>query len=197
MSVNFGKPGPNRPEGRPGAIRVDPLPVAVRTFHWLTAALVVVLFAQAWTFVWVGPAPFSATLINAHRSFGIVMFFLVSLRLVWRATHPLPPLPVPSPRWERILAGSVQACLYAALLAMPVLGLSASLTAGDEVRIFGMALPDVLPMDEDLSDRLFALHGLVSWALLALVALHVGGALRHRFVKRDGLLNRMRIGRTF
>jgi cytochrome b561 len=31
--------------------------------------------------------------------------------------------------------------------------------------------------------------------LMALVALHVAGALKHQFIDRDGLIARMRLGR--
>ncbi|GGE08956.1 cytochrome b [Aureimonas endophytica] len=173
---------------------VRPLPAAIRRFHWLTVLLLAAMFALAWSFDWLGASDLGAALVDWHRSIGIALFALVLLRLLWRATHRIDPVPGGAPRWERALAALVQGGLYLGLLVMPVLGWTASALSGDTIRLFGFALPDVLPMDEDLSDRLFALHGTLAWLLLGLVALHVAGALRHHFVKRDGLLNRMRIG---
>lgn len=172
---------------------IQPLPRTIRGFHWATVALLVVLFGLAWTFDWVGPSDLSVTLVDLHRSFGILLFLVVLARLTWRATHRIDPAPHGSPRWERWLASGVQGGLYLCLLAMPILGWVASAMSGDTIRAFGLALPDVLVMNEDRSDWLFELHGTLAWVLLGLVALHVAGALRHYFVKRDGLTNRMRI----
>ncbi len=177
-----------RPSGGPPAR----LPAATRAFHWASAALLAAMFGLAWSFNALGPGATGASLVTLHRSVGVALFALVALRLAWRATHPLPPLPAHVTPWERRLAGGVQAALYAGLLAMPAIGWAASDMAGDTVRVFGLfALPSVWPMDEGWSDRLFAVHGWVATALLALVALHVAGALRHRLVKRDGVLERM------
>lgn len=172
---------------------VRPLPRVIRGFHWATVALLVVLFGLAWTFDWIGPSNLSVTLVDLHRSFGILLFLVVVARLAWRATHRIDPMPDVSPRWERWLASSVQGALYLCLLAMPILGWAASATSGETIRAFGLTLPDLLTMNEDRSDRLFELHGTLAWVLLGLVALHVAGALRHHFVKRDGLIGRMRI----
>ena len=168
------------------------LPGPTRAFHWASAALLLVMFALAWAFGALGPGATGAALVNLHRSVGVVLLAVVALRLAWRLAHPLPPLPASVAPWERRLAGGVQALLYAGLLAMPLIGWAASDMAGDTVRVFGLAaLPSVWPMDEDRSDLLFAVHGWVATALLALAALHVAGALRHRLVKRDGVLERM------
>ena len=181
--------------GDPAAGRPAPLPAATRAFHWATAASLVAMFASIWTAGALGSGPGGATLVNLHRSIGLTLLGLVIARLGWRLAHPLPPLPAgTTPGWERWLARGVQAGLYAALLAMPPPGWAASATAGDTVRLFGLALPHVLAMDETSSDRLFAAHGTVATALLVLVALHVAGALRHRFVLRDGVAERM-VGR--
>ena len=187
MSVTSG-PGAVPPRGDPPAR----FSATARAFHWASAALVAAMFTLAWTFGALGPGALGASLVNLHRSVGVTLFALVAARLAWRLAHPLPPLPPDTAPWERRLARSVQVLLYAALLAMPAIGWAASDMAGDTVRVFGLlALPSVLPMDEDRSDLLFAVHGWVATALLALVALHVAGALRHRFLKRDGVLERM------
>ena len=34
-------------------------------------------------------------------------------------------------------------------------------------------------------------HGIVAWLLLAVIALHVSGALYHAVIKRDGVIQRM------
>ena len=56
---------------------------------------------------------------------------------------------------------------------------------------FGLTLPRLVAPDDDLADRLQALHIDAAWVLLALVCLHIGAALFHHFGRRDGLLHRM------
>ncbi|KQT47353.1 hypothetical protein ASG43_09490 [Aureimonas sp. Leaf454] len=172
---------------------VPPLPKTIRVLHWATAGLLVVLFALAWSFEGIGPSDLGVTLVDLHRSFGLLLFLVVVARLAWRATHRIDPMPEASPRWERFLASAVQSALLLCLVAMPILGWVASALSGETIRAFGFPLPDLLAMNEDRSDGFFELHEAVAWVLIVLVALHVAGALRHHFVKRDGLIGRMRI----
>jgi cytochrome b561 len=163
-----------------------------RLFHWGTVILLMAMFTLIWIAGWFGPGTTGTQLVALHRSVGVVLFILVLVRLIWRVSHPFAPLKAPGPIWEHRLAATVQFLLYASLLAMPLLGWAASDTAGDTVRVFGFAtLPSFLSMDEDRSNLLFNIHGWVATGLLACAALHVIGALRHRFVLRDRLLERM------
>ncbi|WP_156420053.1 cytochrome b [Aureimonas sp. N4] len=178
---------------RSSAGRPPPLPLPTRMLHWLTAGLLVVMFGLAWTFDALGPSDTGASLVALHQSFGLLILLVVAARIVWRLTHPIEPLPGDTPRWEMRLATLVQAALYALLVAMPVVGWYASALSGDTIRFFGLALPDLVAMNEDRSDQLFELHGAIGWAILTLTVLHIAGALNHQFIRRDGLLNRMRI----
>ena len=49
----------------------------------------------------------------------------------------------------------------------------------------------MIPLDAGLSDAGQALHGWLGYGLLALVALHVAGALKHQIVDKDGTVSRM------
>ncbi len=52
-------------------------------------------------------------------------------------------------------------------------------------------LPDFVPKDKELAEALKALHKYLAYGLAGLVLAHVGGAVKHQFVDRDGLLRRM------
>jgi cytochrome b561 len=103
-----------------------------------------------------------------------VILATMLVRLGWRLGHAAPPLPAGTPRLQRLAAHATHGLLYAAILVQPVLGLVA-------ITAFGKTLGP-LPR---------VAHGLLSWAILAVVLLHVSAALWHHFVKRDGLLSRM------
>lgn len=168
------------------------LPTLTRAFHWGTVVLMVSMFSLIWIADWFGQGPFGAYLVELHRSIGTLLFVVVVARLVWRLLSPTKPFVISGSVWEHRLASVVQALMYAALLAMPLLGWAASDTAGDTVRVFGLfKLPSFWNMNEDLSNLLFTIHGWVAIGLLALAALHVSGALRHHFILRDTVLKRM------
>ena len=164
-----------------------------RLLHWGSAMLLAGAFGLAWTFSALDPSALSARLVGIHRSLGLAILALTIMRLVWRATAaPLPPLPAGTAAWERRLARGVQGALYLGLLAMPLLGWIGSSAAGDAVTAFGiLPLPDLVGMDQDLSDRVFQAHHLLGYSILGLLALHIAGALRHYLVAQDGVLASM------
>jgi cytochrome b561 len=46
----------------------------------------------------------------------------------------------------------------------------------------------------ELAELLKPAHALAAWSLIGLVGLHVAAALKHQFIDKDGLLERMRPG---
>ena len=59
-----------------------------------------------------------------------------------------------------------------------------------------LPLPDFVPKDHDLGELLEQVHAALAWGLAVLVLAHVGGALKHQFIDRDGLLARMSLRRS-
>ena len=58
-----------------------------------------------------------------------------------------------------------------------------------------LPLPDFVPVNKELAKSLEDVHGLLAYTLLALVALHVAGALKHQLFRRDEpVLSRMAPG---
>jgi cytochrome b561 len=87
--------------------------------------------------------------------------------------------------------------LYGLFFAVPLLGWAYSSAAGFPLVWFGVVpLPDFVPVSEALADVLKPLHKYSALAMAALVVLHVAGALKHQLVDRDGLLQRMGVGRN-
>ena len=80
---------------------------------------------------------------------------------------------------------------------MPLAGWAYSSAAGFPVVVFGvLPLPDFVSPDKALAEAIKPLHKILAFTLAALVLAHVAAALKHHFVDRDGLLDRMRPGRA-
>ena len=161
--------------------------------HWLVAVLIVVNLGLGLTMVDMpGITPTKLRYFNWHKWVGVTVFGLVVLRIGWRLSHRPPALPDSMPRWERRAAAASHAGLYVLMFALPLSGYFYSLAAGFPVVYLGLLpLPVLIEPDPALKETLVVVHHLFAWAMLALLVVHVGAALKHRFVDHDDVLQRM------
>lgn len=160
--------------------------------HWLIAALVVthvgLIAAHELT-----EGPISREFVNIHKSVGLSILVLTLGRLGWRIANPAIPLPEAMPRWQKLLARATHVLFYVFLIAMPLVGWAASSASGREIPWFGLFHWPLLPVGggRETAEALMELHEIAGKALIALVVLHIIGALKHQFVDRDNVLHRM------
>jgi cytochrome b561 len=127
-----------------------------------------------------------------HRSIGAVVIPLVILRLGYRIAHAPKPLPEDVPPWQQAAARATHWALYALLMVQPFIGWVATSAFPAAIMVFGLfELPPIWSADRPLSDRLFVVHARIAAAIAGLATLHIGAALHHHFVRRDGVLMRM------
>jgi cytochrome b561 len=95
------------------------------------------------------------------------------------------------PRWQRNAAHGSHFLLYACLILQPLWGYLGSTFTKYPIRYFGLALPHWGWDSPALKDLFGALHLGTAWLLMAVIAIHVGAALKHLLVDRDGIFQRM------
>lgn len=162
------------------------------TLHWLLAVLLVAAFVMGLTMVDMpGITPGKLRLFNWHKWLGVTVFTLATVRLFWRLTHPAPPL-APMSRWQWRAAAATHCLLYLLMLAVPLAGYFYSLASGfPVVWLEVVPLPVLMEPNAELKPLLRGLHYWLNMGLAILVLLHVGAAVKHHFIDRDGLLWRM------
>ena len=163
-----------------------------QSFHWVIVALIVLQVTLAEMADDLPNGLRKLTLLARHKSVGITILGLVILRLAWRWLNEHPPLPENLKRYEQALARFTHVALYVLLFAMPLSGWTMSSARGFPVSWFGFfQLPDLVPKSRPLYDALMTTHHTLAWVLLAVIGLHVAGALKHHFIHKDDVLKRM------
>lgn len=161
--------------------------------HWLIALLIISAFALGVTMVDIpGLTPTKLKYFSWHKWLGVTVLALACARLLWRLAHPAPALPASMRVWEKTAAHGLHGALYALMFAVPVSGYFYSLAAGVPVVYLGVVpLPVLMEANQEWKPILKQVHYALNMALLACVALHVGAALKHLFIDRDGVFKRM------
>jgi cytochrome b561 len=128
--------------------------------------------------------------IDVHKSFGLLIIMLAAFRVVWRASEKSPTMP-PTPKWELILARISQLVLYIGLFLMPVTGYLWASAYGEPVRFFGLKLPSFAHLNGEQAKLAHHIHIFTAFVLMAIIALHVLGALKNHFIDRNDVLRKM------
>lgn len=165
--------------------------------HWVIAFLIIGQIAGGW-FMHQLPneSPAKFPLFQVHKSLGLAILMLTVARIFWRFTHRTPPLPTEMSKAGKLIARLTHGIFYALLILTPVIGwtvVSASPT-GIPTLFFGIIPWPHLPFIGDLSnpgqvaESLAARHKFLALSIGALLVLHIGAALKHHFIARDGVL---------
>lgn len=169
--------------------------------HWVLALGLISALALGWYMTGLPFSPSRLKLYNWHKWLGVSLLTLSLLRLVWRLTHRPPELPAAiaraMPRWQHWAHHGTHHAMYLLFFAVPLLGWAYSSAAGFPIVFLGLLpLPDFVSASPELAEAIKPLHGWAAWALVVLIAMHVGAALKHQFIDRDGLIARMLPGRA-
>jgi cytochrome b561 len=160
-----------------------------RALHWIIAILLAAQFLVAWTMEIPEDGAPPTLSGNLHASIGFSIFVIIVVRLFWRISHPVAPLP-DLPGWQRTISVLTHALLYLALLIVPLAGVIMVMGEGVQVQLFGL-VPLPMAGGEALAEAAEEAHELLATVLLILVGLHVVAALYHYFIRRDHVMRRM------
>lgn len=177
-----------------------------KSFHWLTALLLISAFLmgliandlahdiQSPSFDGSAETLSRAVLLfSIHKTIGVAAFFTGLARIVWALSQPKPGLLHPENKPEALAAEVVHWVLYGAMVATPLTGWIHHAASTGFAPIwwpFGQELPFVAK--SDATAALFgALHWISTKTLMVTFGLHVAGALKHVVIDRDATLRRM------
>jgi cytochrome b561 len=162
-----------------------------RVLHWTMAALILAML-----FIGVGMVATVSEkhqwLLAIHKPLGVAILLLAIVRLIVRLRNPPPPLPADLPALQKLAAHLSHWLLYALMIAMPLIGW-AMLSAGGYPVMLGssLRLPAILPENALVFAWLRTAHGVLAYLLFLTFLAHMGAALYHGLIRRDGVLRSM------
>ena len=157
--------------------------------HWLTLLLLI----AAW-FLWheldeARHEAAGASLVGyiAHALVGATILLLTLARLYFRRKDGTPP-PMGDTPMDKVAKG-IHHLLYAVLILLPVSGVLTAATS--DVRNALMSWDATLLPKKFSGVFAHDVHETLVTVLIVLVVVHVLGAIKHQFIMKDGLMERM------
>lgn len=165
---------------------------AVRGLHWLMAVMIAAAYFVILRREGMDDPDQRALWLDIHRSIGLGVLALVACRIVVRWLFGRDrPVDASLPLWERAAAAISHGLLYLAMIGLPLLGWLLSSANSRHFKLFDVQLPSLVAKNADQADLFEAWHTLAAWALAGVLAIHLAGALYHRLIRKDHVLQSM------
>lgn len=162
------------------------------SLHWLMVVLFIAVYASIELRVlFEKGTELRETMKSLHFMFGLLIFFLVWLRLTMRVKYPAPHIEPASPRWQTLAAQLAHVMLYVLMIGMPLAGWFMLSAAGKPIPFFGLELPALIGKNKELAGQIKEVHELVGTIGYYLIGTHAAAALFHHYIKRDSTLRAM------
>lgn len=162
-----------------------------KVLHWGMFAIIIALFviANVMNSTPIGPEKFE--IMGIHKSIGLTLFFILIGRIIWRLSNATPK-DDSAPAWEHLAAHGLHFALYGILLVMPISGMLMTCAGGYSLSWFGMVdMPNLIGKDEQFAAMAKFIHGTSASLLVLMLVGHIGAALFHKIVRKDGIMQRM------
>jgi cytochrome b561 len=177
--------------------KLSPLTIVL---HWIVALTIIAMLGIGFYMTTFEFYP----LYDWHKSFGVVIFAVILLRVWWRIKNGWP-VPVREyPTLEHRLARASHWVLIVGSVLMPVSGIVYSAMGGWGIKVFGWVM--VAGNKNSVTGKTEAIHaGLaqlgqvthewLGYLLAGVIVLHLAGAFKHHLIDKDRTLLRM-LGRS-
>jgi len=164
-----------------------------RSLHWLMAILILLTVPAGLVMVQEGiDRNLQNLLFIYHKNVGVSLWVLLLVRVVVRLRHPPPARAQGLSPWQERAASATHRALYVLLFLLPVSGYLRVRAGGFPIEgLDALGLPALVPRSDDLAEAAKAVHYWTGVAFIACASLHVGAAMFHALVKRDGVFSRM------
>jgi len=164
--------------------------------HWVIAVGIFTMIYLGLDQAGMESGPERTAARGLHSSVGLIVFALMSIRLVWRLMNEVPAHPSGMPGWQRLISTLVHWGIYVAVFVQLVAGPMTTATRGEGTIFFFNLFSFTLPVEASGEAHEFweEVH-VFAWKIVAvLLIVHTLGALYNHFVLKNDVLRRMTVG---
>jgi len=172
--------------------------------HWAIALFIISNIVLGHVMMWT-PLSMRPVLMPLHTWIGLTVLLLTLARIAARLKFKKPAYPADYKTWELRLATACHLMFYVLMLGLPILGyLILSANPPHPTRHISFWSVGVVPYFEPLQtmarpaqkvvhDQFVAAHAFGAWLLVATLALHLAGVIKHQFLDGHDILRRMSV----
>lgn len=162
-----------------------------RIIHWVMSASIIIMLIVGFIMVNIAPSDQKWQIYNIHKAVGLIIFFLVFLRIIWTLSNIIVKAPLDLPDWQKKTARFNHILLYLLMIIMPLSGTLMSLTGGHDINFFDLLTIKSFMQSKEIAGTFWSIHLYSAIILVAAMILHVAAALYHHFIRKDNVLMRM------
>lgn len=158
-----------------------------KTLHWVIGITIICLWCAGFSFGYLPKTAFKSSLVNFHKSIGVLVLFLVFFRIYQRIKYPVASAHLP--KTFQFLGKITHIILYFLICLMPLSGWIMSSAVHKMPTWFPLFMPGI-PYSKSLAKTMHSLHGYLAYIILFFILLHIGATIMHIW-RKEPILDRM------
>ena len=167
--------------------------ISLRIMHWVSSIPIILMLGMGFCMkMEIVPSNYPIGQVYAlHKAIGITLLFLLILRLTCRFSSVIPQYPKSFPYHLALASKITHIGLYITSITMATSGYIMSSASGKAIKFLSFNIPLLIDTNKNIANIAQQCHNICAYTLSALIALHILAALKHKFIDKDNIFNRI------
>ncbi|ABD45096.1 prokaryotic cytochrome b561 family protein [Ehrlichia chaffeensis str. Heartland] len=167
--------------------------VSLRIMHWLTGIPIILMLIMGFCLkMEIFPSHYPiGQLYTIHKAIGMVLLFFLTLRIICRFNSITPSYPKSFSYFLTVVSKITHTSLYITAIGMATSGYVMSSASGRAIKIFSCNIPLLIDTNKHIANVAQQCHNICAYILSALIIVHILAALKHKFIDKDNVFNRI------
>ena len=173
-------------------MKIEKYNFLMKAIHWFMAICLIGMIYSGWFMVSIPRIdPIKWEWYSYHKAVGICLILLILLRILVRFRSKIPLNPKEFSPTINFIAKMEHLLLYTLMILVPLDGLFMSQFGGHSVNVFGITIPQMVEVNQEIASLFHTIHEYVPYVLLVAIIAHVGAVIYHYVFDKVNILKRM------